>query len=154
MLMLNLRVLPYDRPTMFLFFSKIFVTNGLLVRASDEHLQSSIYHELGHKKQFKIMFCIYLINIALFLQLILLFSYHAVLFLPLFYMLFCWYCRIGEYHADSYALVHTSKSGMIELLEAEGNRLDTRLSMLFYPIRFHPDKHRRIRNLGLSPLNI
>ena len=144
---MDLKVITHARPTMFLFFNRIYVTSEYLTVTSDACLESAIWHEYGHKEQFKFMFCITLISMVIFLQLVLMLSSLGFLVLPFFYLLVCWFCRLGEYHSDVFSLKHTTLEGVLEMLQGEGSRLDTRLSMLFYPLRWHPCSSRRINNI-------
>ena len=128
---------------MFLFFNKVYVSYGYLSVTSDNCLHSALMHELGHRKQFKTMFAIIMISMAIFIQLFLFSKIAILFFLPVGYLFFCWISRLGEYHADHYALRHTSLDSMREFLIGEGSRLDTRLSKWFYLFRWHPSTVRR-----------
>lgn len=133
---MKIKVISHSRPTMFLWFGRVYVTSEYLTVASDRCLLAALSHELGHKQQYKVMLAITLITIAIFIQLFLLLPQVLFFSFPLVYLWFCFLCRLGEYHADKYALECTNLESMREMLQIEGSRMDTRLSMLFYLFRW------------------
>ena len=145
---MKIKVIPSNRPTMFLFFSTIYVTPEYLTVTSDRCLHAAICHELGHQKQFKVMLAITLITMAIFIQLFILFP-GFIFFSPLVYLWFCYLCRLGEFKADEYSLRETDKESMREMLAVEGSRMDHWLvdNTWLYLFRWHPSSDRRLKNL-------
>jgi len=146
----ELKVYSSNRPTMFLWVDQIYITSEYLTVTSNNCLRSALMHEYGHLKQRRIMFALTVVSLVVFLQLVLLLPVNFLLvWTPCTYLWFCYLCRLGEYHSDEYSLRHTSVSGVTEMLSGEGSRLDTRLSMMFYPFKWHPSTKKRLNNLGL-----
>lgn len=144
----DIRVLPWDKPTMFIFLNTIFVTNNYLVSTSDECLKSCLWHEYGHLRQRKTILSIILISMVIFIQLMIIIPFRYMIILSIAYYIWCCYlCRLGEYKSDEYSLHNTTRDGMIEMLKGEGCYLDRGLWLLFYPFRYHPTVKKRIKNL-------
>ncbi len=147
----ELKVIPSKRPTMFLWLRQIFVTSEFLAVTSNECLQSAIWHEYGHVQQRMTMLALVSVSVSIIFLSMLIFELELFIFLLVgFYLWCCFLSRLGEYGADSFALRNTTKEGVKELLIGEGSRLDSKLSMLFYPLRFHPSAERRLKILGLK----
>ena len=154
--MINVKVVPTEKQKMFIFKNTITVTYGLLGNTTDTELQSAIYHELGHNSQLKTMFL--LMFSFSFMYTILLFFFNLIYFtlfntlinwmfyflsFILFYVFCCWFTRLGEYHADRYALKHTNLKNMKEFIYS----LNHETFSIFYLFRWHPSNKRRIKYL-------
>jgi len=100
------------------------------------------------------MVAIVSVSLVIFLQvMILMLQFLTVFTLSLmffmFYIWLCFFCRLGEFKADEYALKHTSKNGVVQMLSGEGHRMDTKMARLFFFVRLHPNSKKRLKNLNL-----
>ena len=151
---IQIKVIPSSKTGMHIFGYVVSIDNGFLEIASDECLASAYWHEMGHLKQRKIMVAIVSVSLVVFFQVMILMLpllsvFSLWLMLGLFYLWLCFFCRLGELHADLYSLKHTSKNGLIQMLSGEGSRLDSTLAKIFWFLRFHPSRRKRLQNLRL-----
>jgi Zn-dependent protease with chaperone function len=154
--MIKIRVVPSLKEKMFIFKNIISITYGILGNTSDVELQTAIYHELGHYANLKTMVFLMLGFSFMYTMLLSLINmFHLKLFfIPIswmfyglsfivFYIICCWFTRLGEYHADRYDLKHTNLENMKEFIYS----LNHETHPVFYLFRWHPSNKKRMKYL-------
>lgn len=142
--MITVKTIPIMNDKMFIFGNTIFISNGLLCSLSDGELQTSVYHELGHNNQLKLM-TVVVLSIAIMFTILFLFI--PIMYIPFallfFYLVCCYVCRAAEYSADRYALKHSSYNDMKQFI----SNLNHDIHWIFYPFRYHPSNKLRLLHL-------
>jgi len=144
---IKIKVVAKEKPFMYILGDTIHTSYGYLSSTSDNHLQASINHEIGHTV-FEKWQLLFLFSFGASWVMLSLLVHDMFLFVWMVYLVFCWVARFGEYRADEFALM-LDPTGVDELLMAEGRRMDCwwiDYSPVYF-LRWHPNFERRKKRL-------